>query len=139
MEIPDTSEFDYYVLVDGEKVTITSYLHPCKNNGRCQQYQWEEFGYEWKPFWVDENGNTHRDGIPYGTRRVYPWDYPLTDQQKKTLDPSIHGSLTYKCCTLCFHPVNQFAAAEINEKLGFELPSVDELLEINLDLSDLLG
>ena len=132
----DTSEFDYFFYVDGERETITEYIQPCKNNGRCQQYQWESYGQEWKPFWIDENGNTQRSGIPHGTRTIYPWDYPLTEQQKKIVDPKIIGSLSYKCCTLCHQPVNQFAAKEINEKLGFELPSVDDLLG---NLNDLLG
>lgn len=115
---------DYYKFVDGELVLVDEYIQPCKNNGRCQQYEWEKFGHEWIPHWVDENGETHREGIPYGMASLYREGDPLNIRLK------------FKCCTLCHQPVNSFAAAEINEKIGFELPSVDDLLG---NLSDLLG
>lgn len=115
---------DYYKFVDGELVLVDEYIQPCKNNGRCQQYQWESFGHEWKPHWVDEKGETHREGIPYGMASLYREGDPL------------HIRLKFKCCTLCHQPVDQYAAAEINEKIGFELPSVDDLLG---NLSNLLG
>jgi hypothetical protein len=89
--------------------TATSYVHACSNAGRCRQLIFESHGYVWKPFWIDpETGVTHSTGIGYGLSKV--------------------NDIKFKCCIQCHKPVNAFEAIDLNKKLGFELPTVDDLL-----------
>lgn len=90
-----------------------SYIYPCKNNGRCRQLKFEEWGMNWETY--------HSD---HGTVHVY--------------SDSKHGDwvnrlASFKCCTSCHLPVNQAEATRINKLLGLELAEVkidDDFLEL---------
>jgi len=90
-----------------------SYIYPCKNNGKCRQLKFEEWGMNWETFNSD-----------HGVVHIYK--------------DSAHGSwdnkiASFKCCTQCHLPINQAEATRINRELGFELAEVkidDDFLEL---------
>lgn len=83
-----------------------SYIYPCKNNGKCRQLKFEEWGMKWVTYAHD-----------YGTVQVY--------------SDSKHGDWTnriasFKCCTSCHLPINQAEATRINKELGLSLEDITD-------------
>lgn len=90
----------------------TSYVFPCKNNGRCRQMMYEEQGWNW-------TGHYPKYGVVH-----------LYEETKFGFETFRAG---YHCCTQCHLPVDQAEATKLNTLLGFKLDEVvidDEFLEL---------
>jgi hypothetical protein len=91
----------------------SSYLFPCKNNGRCRQLKFEEWGMKWNTYAHDYGSVNIFQDSAYGD-----WDNKIA---------------SFKCCTQCHLPINQVEATRINRLLGYELTEVevdDDFLEL---------
>ena len=93
------------------EVKKAGYLFPCTKNGNHGPAPW--------PFWVDEYGETRTGGQRYGM-------YSIRGEYDKLL-------YSYRCCTVCFKPVNQESATKVNAFLGNALEDEtidDDFLEL---------
>ena len=123
-----TTEFNPYQphkLTDENLAFLHDYVTPCEEDGHC-----------------DEKEDLPRgDTLDIGScipLRITPdghnfWNdqlLPVDDEAKK-------NSKIFKICIGCLHPIGSFQTRELNAYLGHKAPSIDEVLDFDLEEIDL--